>query len=361
MKDLEFSDSLLVEEVVRRPWFVPLALRIDPKVNKQKWTKGQPLGLYPSFPMFALTHGILVKSIEENLGFSDTFRVLGDDIVISNHVVYDEYRKILDLLQIPISEKKSISSTNVAEFAGMLITSDKCYSGVKWRQPTSVNRLKLISSLPRNLDLTDKEEFLSYIIKSAPKPYGDGLNPEGVSLKARMSIFLPWFMDIQDKIGYEQLERPSLGSLRLSDQTQLEEVTVTRQEIEEYTSEICEKWNEVHPYSPIPGVDTPEDKRRKALSLTLWERITKYYGFLNLEVPTFVLDGSWMKEVEREHGSSYFLPILQDAIRRNPVPWYKIQNRQIKNQLRIAKLSPKIQAGFLDKMLYSLMYSDIQY
>jgi hypothetical protein len=355
MKDLEFSDLLLVEEVVRRPWFVPLALRIDPKVNKQRWTKGQPLGLYPSFPMFALTHGILVKSIEENHGFSDTFRVLGDDIVISNHVVYDEYRKILDLLQIPISEKKSISSTKVAEFAGMLITPDKCYSGVKWRQPTSVNRLKLISSLPRNLDLTDKEEFLSYIMRSAPKPYGDGMNPEGVSLKARMSLFLPWYLDILEKDGYEQLERPSLGSLRLSDQTQLQEVTVTRQEIEEYTQGILEKWNEVHPFTPVPGVDTPEDKRRKALSLSLWERITVYYGFPNLEVPTFVLDGSWLKDVEREHGSSYFQPILSEAIKRNPIPWYRIRNQQIKNQLRFNELSPKIRARFLDTMLYCFL------
>lgn len=48
-----------------------------------RWTKGQPLGLYPSFGSFALTHGLLLYYLN-NFHHNDEFFVLGDDVLILN-------------------------------------------------------------------------------------------------------------------------------------------------------------------------------------------------------------------------------------------------------------------------------------
>lgn len=106
-----------------------------------QWSQGQPLGTYPSFAAFSLAHGLLVRSIEIRLGVKDTFRVLGDDIIISNGLVYYEYRRILECLDIPISEQKSLIGLPIGEFAGHLFTRDTAFCPEKTLFPTGENTL----------------------------------------------------------------------------------------------------------------------------------------------------------------------------------------------------------------------------
>jgi hypothetical protein len=95
-----------------------------------RWTKGQPMGLYPSFPAFALTHGILLLHLNGGK-HQKKFFVLGDDVVILDTHLYHKYRAALDELECPVSESKCIASQFVTEFAGKIITAEHVFPKFK--------------------------------------------------------------------------------------------------------------------------------------------------------------------------------------------------------------------------------------
>lgn len=69
--------------------------------------------------MLALTHHVIVKAAALKAGipnFKD-YCVLGDDIVIRNHLVAQEYLLIMKTLGVSINMSKSIISRDFAEFA----------------------------------------------------------------------------------------------------------------------------------------------------------------------------------------------------------------------------------------------------
>lgn len=90
------------------------------------YKSGQPMGMYGSFPLFHLTHYLLLKLIEEICSrhygseIRNSFRVLGDDVIIVNKSAAMTYEKIMALLEVPISPTKSINSKSVGEFAGFI-------------------------------------------------------------------------------------------------------------------------------------------------------------------------------------------------------------------------------------------------
>jgi hypothetical protein len=84
-----------------------------------RWTNGQPMGLYPSFPSFALAHGMLLDYLSQ--GVPGRFYVLGDDVVILHRPTYEKYVQMLKVLGCPYNPSKSLVSNQVAEFAGKLI------------------------------------------------------------------------------------------------------------------------------------------------------------------------------------------------------------------------------------------------
>lgn len=66
---------------------------------------GQPLGYLSSWPLFALTHHILIWWCAEQVRPGDKFTkyaVLGDDVVIADHPVARVYEQSLDQLRVPI-------------------------------------------------------------------------------------------------------------------------------------------------------------------------------------------------------------------------------------------------------------------
>lgn len=82
---------------------------------------GQPLGMYSSWPLFALSHHVVVWYCAERVYPGRVFReycLLGDDIVICDEKVAKVYTSVLECLQVKISYQKSvISRTGAAEFA----------------------------------------------------------------------------------------------------------------------------------------------------------------------------------------------------------------------------------------------------
>lgn len=85
------------------------------------FVSGQPLGYYSSWPLFALSHHILVwwcaEQVYPGVRF-DRYGILGDDVVIADREVARIYEQTLGRINVGISYQKSlISDSGAAEFA----------------------------------------------------------------------------------------------------------------------------------------------------------------------------------------------------------------------------------------------------
>lgn len=148
------------------------------------WTKGQPLGLAPSFFTFTLSHGLLLF-ILNGMRWDKKFFVLGDDVIIFDNQLHNKYRKVLSQWEVPISDTKSFSSNHFAQFAGVSYTSDRAWWTPKWIQPTADNILDISAWWYPGLTKGLKDHRLIQWVLSLPEPYGIGRNPNGVSLDER--------------------------------------------------------------------------------------------------------------------------------------------------------------------------------
>lgn len=83
------------------------------------YSVGQPMGAYSSWAMLALTHHVIVMCASIRAGkfnFQD-YAVLGDDIVIADDSVAQEYLAIMSALGVSINLSKSLQSDLFCEFA----------------------------------------------------------------------------------------------------------------------------------------------------------------------------------------------------------------------------------------------------
>jgi len=152
------------------------------------WTKGQPLGLYPSFAAFAMTHGLLLYALN-GYRHEDSFFVLGDDVVILKSDLYHRYLDALCELGCPISEHKSICSASLAEFAGVIVTRFGVTHQFKWRSPSDDSFLDVIRNFgPKALSiLRPRQRVVAKLMANIPDFMGGlGWNPSGVPLEDRV-------------------------------------------------------------------------------------------------------------------------------------------------------------------------------
>ncbi|KAK1405959.1 hypothetical protein QVD17_42345 [Tagetes erecta] len=86
-----------------------------------RFLSGYPLGYLGAWPLFALSHHLIIWWCAELVYPGRVFTnyaVLGDDVVIADENVATRYKESLDLLQVVISKEKSlISRSGSAEFA----------------------------------------------------------------------------------------------------------------------------------------------------------------------------------------------------------------------------------------------------
>jgi hypothetical protein len=97
-----------------------------------KYAVGQPMGAYSSWAMLALTHHIIVKESALRAGiegFTD-YALLGDDIVIKNGKVAEQYLILMNSLGVSINMSKSVISYDFAEFASRWIGNKVNFSPV---------------------------------------------------------------------------------------------------------------------------------------------------------------------------------------------------------------------------------------
>ena len=197
------AEADLIENLAGGIWMLNDSLKTDIVHGGYQiattYTKGQPQGLYSSFPLFALTHNLLVSRLCVKLGLDvdDSFRVLGDDIVLTDSRLHDAYREFMLKSGVPISEDKSLSSDKLAEFAGFVITPRGIYKPAKVPRPDAnaiennfYNYLKVVgeNGIPY---LPSKVRKVARRVAQLPEEYGGlGLNSQGLSLSDRMDSFI---------------------------------------------------------------------------------------------------------------------------------------------------------------------------
>lgn len=106
----------------------PERLTSPMKARVYRFTRGQPLGFYSSWPLFTLTHHMIVWlaawDVQPTKKFHD-YAILGDDIVIANRKVAERYKEIMTKIGGVINFDKSLISHNgCCEFAKRFIVSN---------------------------------------------------------------------------------------------------------------------------------------------------------------------------------------------------------------------------------------------
>lgn len=72
--------------------------------------------------MLAITHHVIVRcaAIRKGINNFEDYCILGDDVVIANDIVADEYRSLMSTLGLEINLQKSVNSKIFTEFAKKL-------------------------------------------------------------------------------------------------------------------------------------------------------------------------------------------------------------------------------------------------
>jgi len=170
------NDINLFEDISRCDW--------RSSIGTLAWKRGQPLGLYPSFGCFTLTHGILLWYLNGCQHENDFF-VLGDDVVILKESLYNDYIKILEQMHCPWSREKSISSNKLCEFGGKIVTQTMVLPQFKWREISNDNFLDICRQLghrSRSL-LNRRQRNIFDKVKHLVLPFGLNFSYPGSNLK----------------------------------------------------------------------------------------------------------------------------------------------------------------------------------
>jgi hypothetical protein len=179
-------DIDLFEVLSRSTWRSPL--------GNIRWSKGQPLGLYPSFATFGLTHGLLLYYLNGST-FNEDFFVVGDDVVILSPLLAERYQRMLEQMGCPWSSHKSISSSNLAEFAGKLILPSGVVPQMKWRELSDDNFLdicRLLGPKSRSL-LTPRQRKVFDLVKNLLAPLGLNFSSPGSNFQLMLERTMETF------------------------------------------------------------------------------------------------------------------------------------------------------------------------
>jgi hypothetical protein len=101
------------------------------KGKSYKYNTGQPMGAYSSWGVFSLCHHLIIRYSAHLAGYQPEkftkYKVLGDDVVISNSKVAHHYLQTMSSLGVPINLNKSYVSHDTYEFAKRLF-----HAGEEW-------------------------------------------------------------------------------------------------------------------------------------------------------------------------------------------------------------------------------------
>jgi len=186
------DEAKLIDSLSGSEWKLSPQLRDVEGEEYVRYTKGQPQGLYSSFPLFGLTHNLVLTEMCSKLNIEpkESFRVLGDDVVITDSGLNTEYREFLNYVKVPVSEDKSLSSNQAAEFAGFLITRKAQFKAAKvpngdWSNGF-MNYLKVVGYQGLKQFPARVRSIARKAAELPEESGGLGLNPHGKSLDERL-------------------------------------------------------------------------------------------------------------------------------------------------------------------------------
>jgi len=227
-------------DVSRMQWVIPSRLGIQQK--RISWSKGQPLGTYPSFPLMGLTHNQILENClvevtqshdersrvlrekiswaSEEVGYYDRpYRILGDDVVMLKEL-YGPYVEKMSSLGVTINQEKSLCSSKVAEFAGRVVVKgypnaflkrirygdvgdNSFLEVVRTLGPSSVGMLK-----PRQRKMYETFKYIPGDLVPGSFPYDLNLGArEGIPLDVRLEwYYLHSGMDNPIKLAEEPIK-----------------------------------------------------------------------------------------------------------------------------------------------------------
>lgn len=113
------------------------------------WEQGQPLGLYPSFRLLAITNNVIgmLAARDAHLDIGSSFAVIGDDFICRAEMA-EAYNRRIEALGGQINRSKTITSSKVAEFAGRVITPDRVMlKTIKFKLPSDDSFMSVVSDL----------------------------------------------------------------------------------------------------------------------------------------------------------------------------------------------------------------------
>jgi hypothetical protein len=90
------------------------------KGSAYRYNAGQPMGTLSSWASFALAHHVVVQIAAMRAGWTGLFsdyRLLGDDIVIADADVAEEYQELMASFHVDINDSKSLCGIGTSEFA----------------------------------------------------------------------------------------------------------------------------------------------------------------------------------------------------------------------------------------------------
>jgi len=182
----DLLDIKLIREISQVRW--------KSEMGDIQWKRGQPLGLYPSFGMFTLTHGLLLSFL---LGreYNHEFFVVGDDVVILDDTLFTKYMEILRIMKCPWSPSKSLSSNLLSEFTGKVILENHVIPSYKWRKISNDNFLDICKNLgpQSSVLLTKAQKRVFDVVKHLVEPIGLNMSYPGSNL-TEMIIKTDWFL-----------------------------------------------------------------------------------------------------------------------------------------------------------------------
>lgn len=132
------------------------------------WRVGQPLGLFTSWAIFALTHHLTVqycayKAYGKLIYFKD-YSLLGDDIVIWNRKVAQMYLHFMNDIGVAINLTKSVTGSkkdNRIEFAKRVAYQGQNISGLGFPLIEASYKYGVLSGWNRLLEILENEDFIN--------------------------------------------------------------------------------------------------------------------------------------------------------------------------------------------------------
>lgn len=79
--------------------------------DKVTYNCGQPMGAYGSWPLCSLAHHLVVEYCGRNIkDIKSKYKMIGDDIIICDEILSQEYIKVMDALNVSINYNKTVTS-----------------------------------------------------------------------------------------------------------------------------------------------------------------------------------------------------------------------------------------------------------